>query len=453
MAFMAMKRNKVTLGPADKKPARHKGLRALSLGLLLGTTSCWAELVPLDSIVAIVNEDVVMQSELDAHSEQYYRQIQRQAASQQQRQQVPPKEALISQVLDKLILDRIQLAMAERAGIRIGDQELKKALTQSAEQQNMSLEEFTEMAGRDGLTLSQLREQFRQDMVIGRVQQGMVKRRIEISDQEVENFLNSEEGQLMTSPDLNVGHILLTLASSASPAELDTALTKADELRQQAIDKEDFRSIALLNSRGPNALKGGDLGWRKAMQLPPLFSQALAKLEPGEISPPLHSDAGIHLLKLYERRGGGEQLIQQTEIRHILIKPNEILDKEAALKKIRELRARIVGGESFADLAREFSEDPGTALKGGELGWSSAGQFVPIFESTAKNLNIDEMSEPVFSQFGWHIIQVTGRRNEDFSETLIVNKARNALGQRKYAEELPVWLQEIRSEAFVDIKL
>jgi len=420
---------------------------------LLGATTCWAELVPLDGIAAIVNEDVVMKSELSAHTDQYYLQMQRQAAAQQQRQQVPPKEALVSQVLDKLILDRLQLAMAERAGIKIGDKELNDALNRSAKQQNMSFDEFVAMAHSDGLTLAQLRTQFSQDMIIGRVQQGMVKRRIEISDQEVTNFLNSEEGQLMTSPDLNVGHILLTLPSSASSTVLDATLQRAAQLRQQAIDSDDFRNVAILNSRGPNALKGGDLGWRKAIQLPPLFSAALGTLAPGEISQPLQSDAGIHLLKLYERRGGGEQLRQQTEIRHILVKPNEILTKEAALEKIAELQARIVAGEDFGDIAREYSEDPGTALKGGELGWSTSGQFVPIFESTAAELEVDEMSEPVFSQFGWHIIQVTGRRSQDFSETLITNQARNALGQRKYAEELPIWLQEIRSEAFVEIKL
>lgn len=449
---MAMNQDKASPLATRKKPILLKAWRTLGLGLLCGASTCWAEIVPLDGIAAIVNEDVVMKSELIAHTDQYYQQIQRQAAQQQQRQQTPPKEALVSQVLDKLILDRIQLAMAERAGIKIGDEELNNALQQSAKQQNLSFDEFVAMAHNDGLSLAQLRTQFRQDMIIGRVQQGMVKRRIEISDQEVDNFLNSEEGQMMTSPDLNVGHVLLTLPTSASPTELDAALERAAKLRQQAIDSDDFRNVAIVHSRGPNALKGGDLGWRKAMQLPPLFSQALAKLAPGEISPPLQSDAGVHLLKLYERRGGGEQLIQQTEIRHILIKPNEILTEEGALEKIRQLRARIVAGEDFGDIAREFSEDPGTALKGGELGWSTSGQFVPIFESTATDLEVDEMSEPVFSQFGWHIIQVTGRRSQDFSETLIVNQARNALGQRKYAEELPIWLQEIRSEAFVEIK-
>ena len=449
---MAMNQDKASPLATRKNPILPRAWRTLGLGLLCTASTCWAELVPLDGIAAIVNEDVVMKSELIAHTDQYYQQIQRQAAQQQQRQQTPPKEALVSQVLDKLILDRIQLAMAERAGIKIGDGELNNALQQSAKQQNLSFDEFVAMAHNDGLSLAQLRTQFRQDMIIGRVQQGMVKRRIEISDQEVDNFLNSEEGQLMTSPDLKVGHVLLTLPASASPTELNAALERAAKLRQQAIDSDDFRNVAIVHSRGPNALKVGDLGWRKAIQLPPLFSEALAKLEPGEISQALQSDAGIHLLKLYERRGGGEQLIQQTEIRHILVKPNEILTEEDALKKISELRARIVAGEDFGDIAREFSEDPGTALKGGELGWSTSGQFVPIFESTAADLEVDEMSEPVFSQFGWHIIQVTGRRSQDFSETLITNQARNALGQRKYAEELPIWLQEIRSEAFVEIK-
>ncbi len=450
---MAMNQDKASPRASRKLSILHRVWRALGLSLLCGVSTCWAELVPLDGIAAIVNEDVVMKSELITHTDQYYQQIQRQAAQQQQRQQTPPKEALASQVLDKLILDRIQLAMAERAGIKISDEELNDALQRAAEQQNLTFDEFVAMAHSDGLSLTQLRTQFRQDMLIGRVQQGMVKRRIEISDQEVNNFLNSEEGQLMTSPDLNVGHLLLTLSASASPAELDTTLQQASKLRQQAIDSGDFRNVAIVHSRGPNALKGGDLGWRKAIQLPPLFSEALAKLEPGDISPPLRSDAGIHLLKLYERRGGDEQLIQQTEIRHILVKPNEILTKEEALAKISQLRARIVAGEKFGDIAREFSEDPGTALKGGELGWSTAGQFVPIFESTAADLEVNEISEPVFSQFGWHIIQVTGRRSQDFSETLIINQARNALGQRKYAEELPIWLQEIRSEAFVEIKL
>jgi len=448
-----MNHDKASPQTTRKKPVLPKAWRALGLGLLCSVSTCWAELVALDGIAAIVNEDVVMKSELIAHTDQYYKQIQRQAAQQQQRQQTPPKEALVSQVLDKLILDRIQLAMAERAGIKISDEELNSALQRSAQQQNLSFDEFVALAHKDGLSLTQLRTQFRQDMLIGRIQQGMVKRRIEISDQEVDNFLNSEEGQLMTSPELNVGHVLLPLPTTASPAQLNASLQQAAKLRQQAIDSNDFRNVALVYSRGPNALKGGDLGWRKAIQLPPLFSEALDNLEPGEITPPLQSDAGIHLLKLYERRGGGEQLIQQTEIRHILVKPNEILSKEDALEKISQLRVRIVNGEDFGDIAREFSEDPGTALKGGELGWSTPGQFVPIFESTAADLDVDEMSEPVFSQFGWHIIQVTGRRSQDFSETLITNQARNTLGQRKYAEELPIWLQEIRSEAFVEIKL
>ncbi len=443
-----MNQSKFYTAPHPRLSGPLKIFAALALPLLFGATNTWAELKPLDSIVAIVNEDVVMESELRSHTEQYYQQLQR-----QQPQQIPPREAIIPQVLDKLILDRIQLGMGERAGVKISDKELNITLNNTAKQQNLTFEQFVKMAHDDGLSLAQLRTQFRQDMIISRVQQGMVKQRIEISDQEVEYFLNSEEGQLMTSPDLNVGHLLLTLSSSARPEDVTATLNKATELRQQAIDNDNFRNIATLNSRGPNALKGGDLGWRKAIQLPPLFSQALAELEPGDITLPLQSDAGVHLLKLYEKRGGGKQLIQQTEIRHILIELNEIRSKDDALQLSNELRQRIFAGEAFADLAKEFSEDPGSALNGGSLGWSTSGQFVPIFEKTAEHLDIDEISEPVFSQFGWHIIQVTGRRDRDFSEELIVNQARNALGQRSYAEELPIWLQEIRDEAYVEIRL
>lgn len=443
-----MNQSKFYTAPHPRLFGPLKIFASLALPLLFGAANTWAELKPLDSIVAIVNEDVVMESELRSHTEQYYQQLQR-----QQPQQIPPREAIIPQVLDKLILDRIQLGMGERAGVKISDKELNITLNNTAKQQNLTFEQFVKMAHDDGLSLAQLRTQFRQDMIISRVQQGMVKQRIEISDQEVEYFLNSEEGQLMTSPDLNVGHLLLTLSSSARPEDVTATLNKATELRQQAIDNDNFRNIATLNSRGPNALKGGDLGWRKAIQLPPLFSQALAELEPGDITLPLQSDAGVHLLKLYEKRGGGKQLIQQTEIRHILIELNEIRSKDDALQLSNELRQRIFAGEAFADLAKEFSEDPGSALNGGSLGWSTSGQFVPIFEKTAEHLDIDEISEPVFSQFGWHIIQVTGRRDRDFSEELIVNQARNALGQRSYAEELPIWLQEIRDEAYVEIRL
>lgn len=426
---------------------RPSALTAFLLPFILGAASCWAELKPLDSIAAIVNEDVVMASELRASTEQVYQQMQR------QQQQLPPKDALVSQVLDKLILDRIQLAMGARAGVKISDEELNDALERTAEQQGKTLEQFFAMARSDGLSQSELRTQFRQDMIIGRVQQGMVKRRIEITEQEVTLFLTSEEGQLMTSPELNVGHILLPLPSHAKAQDIEQALQKAAELRQLAVDSGDFRQVALGYSKGPNALSGGDLGWRRAAQLPPLFSQALEKLQPGEVAPPVQSDAGIHLLKLYERRGGGEQLTQQAEIRHILVKPNEILSKEDAFTFTKELRERILAGEDFAELAKQFSEDTGTALKGGSLGWSSPGQFVPIFETTAKDLAIDQISEPVLSQFGWHIIQVTGRRDQDLSKEMVLNQARNVLGQRKYAEELPLWLQEIRNEAYVEIKI
>jgi peptidyl-prolyl cis-trans isomerase SurA len=210
--------------------------------------------------------------------------------------------------------------------------------------------------------------------------------------------------------------------------------------------------LAIANSADQTALEGGDLGWRKMAQLPGVFIEAVEKLEIGTVSEPIRSDAGFHLIKLYERRGGGEQLIEQHFARHVLVKPNEIRDQATTLSLLNKLRDRVIAGEDFALLAKEFSEDPGSALNGGELGWSTPGMFVPEFEQTMNSIELEEVSAPFLSQFGWHILQVTERRNQDFSDKIMRNRAENLLRQRKYEEELQVWLQEIRDEAFVEIK-
>jgi peptidyl-prolyl cis-trans isomerase SurA len=405
-----------------------------------------AELRDLDRIVAIVNEDVIMASELEAQITALSRQYLR------NQNQLPPRDQVLPQVLDKLIQDRLQLEVGQRVGVKVSDAELREALIDTAKQQKLTLDQFAAQAREDGFTLAQLRYQFRNEMIIARVQQGMVMQRIEISEQEIDNFLNSEEGEFMSSPEVNVGHILLRLPTNADENVASSTFKKIAELKNLAAQGNDFRNIALLNSAGPNALNGGDLGWKKAVQLPALFTRAIDSLKPGEVSDPLRSDAGVHLLKLYERRGGGEQLIAQNEVRHILLKSNEIRSKEATGQLAADLRARILAGEKFADLAREYSEDTGTALKGGDLGWSVPGQFVDNFEKTVNQLEIGVISEPLLTQFGWHLIEVTGRRKQDFSVRILRNRASNLLQQRRYTEELQVWLEEIRSEAFIDIK-
>lgn len=401
----------------------------------------------LDRVVAVVNDDVVMASELE---EQVNSVLQRLSGSDTP---APSREELVPQVLDKLILDRLQLNMGLRAGVKVSDEELNEALARIARQQGYTVEQFVEIAQRDGLSRDKLRARITDEMIVSRVQQGQVQRRIHVSEPEVLNFLKTEEGKSVSSPDVNLGHILLALAPSAPQQEADEVLHKAETIRQQAEQGSDFRQLAITHSSGPNALGGGDLGWRKMAQLPPLFTAELAKMSPGQITPPMRSDAGYHLLKLYDRRNsGGESLIEQSNVRHILIKPSEIRNEGESRQFIEALRSRIMNGEDFGQLARQYSEDPGSALKNGEVGWSVPGQFVPEFEEAINNAALNVVTAPVRTQFGWHIIQVTERRKQDFSEEIKRNQAANFIRQRKFEEELQIWLQQIRDEAFVDIK-
>ena len=405
-----------------------------------------AQIQLLDKVIAIVDDDVVLQSELDLRMTAVYGQI------QQSGTQPPPQEILLQQVLDRLISERLQLNMAYSAGVRIGDEELNLALARIAAGNKITMEQYVEQIHAQGQTIANVREEIRNEMTLMRVQQGKVMRRIRISEQELDNFLNSEEGRFLTSPDVNVGQILLTVSSSLSSAETDQVLDRANDLLVQAVAGTDFRQLAIANSADQSALQGGDLGWRKMAQLPGVFIEAVEKMSPGEVSQPIRSGAGYHLLKLYETRGGGEQLIEQHFARHILIKPNQIRDQVTTIEQLSGLRERTIAGEDFADLAKEFSEDPGSGLKGGELGWSTPGMFVPEFEETMGTIAVGEISLPFSSQFGWHILQVTERRKQDFSDNILRNRAENMLRQRKYEEELQVWLQEIRDEAFIEIK-
>ena len=418
-------------------------LSAMVLSISLAAT---AQIQLLDKVIAIVDDDVVLQSELDLRMTAVYGQI------QQSGTQPPPQEILLQQVLNRLISERLQLNMAYSAGVRIGDEELNLALARIAAGNKITMEQYVEQIHAQGQTIANVREEIRNEMTLMRVQQGKVMRRIRISEQELDNFLNSEEGRFLTSPDVNVGQILLTVPSSLSSAETDQVLDRANDLRVQAVAGTDFRQLAIANSADQSALQGGDLGWRKMAQLPGVFIEAVEKMSPGEVSQPIRSGAGYHLLKLYETRGGGEQLIEQHFARHILIKPNQIRDQATTIEQLSGLRERTIAGEDFADLAKEFSEDPGSGLKGGELGWSTPGMFVPEFEETMGTIAVGEISLPFSSQFGWHILQVTERRKQDFSDNILRNRAENMLRQRKYEEELQVWLQEIRDEAFIEIK-
>lgn len=416
------------------------------ISLMLLPINSKAELALLDRVVAIVDDDVVLLSELNQRMVGILSRI------QQSGTQAPPDEILRGQVLEQLISERLQLNMGYNAGIRISDEEINQTILRVAASSDLTMEEYIAQVHASGSTMATVRQEIASEIIIMRVQQGQVMRRIKISEQELTNFLNSEEGRLVTSPDVKIGQILLSVPSSSSGDEVDATLRKLNDIEQQLQNGVDFRQLAIANSDDQSALDGGDLGWRKMAQLPGVFIEAVEAMEVGQVSEPIRSAAGYHLIKLYDRRGGGEKLIEQHFARHILLKPNQIRDQAATIQLLSDLRDRVKEGEDFAALSKEFSEDPGSALRGGELGWSTPGMFVPEFEQTMSGIALDEVSEPFRSQFGWHILQVTDRRMQDFSDNILRNGAENLLRQRKFSEELQVWLQEIRDEAFIEIK-
>ena len=417
----------------------------LFLGALLAV-SVEAKVAVLDRVAAIVNDDIVLQSELNQRTAAIYVNLQASGT------QSPDKEVLKKRVLEQLISERIQLNMGFNAGVRIKASEIDQTIARLAASNNLSAQEYLANVEDGGTQISDLRQEIANELIMMQVQQGSVMRGIHISEQELNNFLNSEAGKLMNSPDINLGQILISVPSSATMSEIAAAQKKLDSISAQISQGADFKQLAIANSDDQSALEGGDLGWRKQAQLPSLFTDALEGLMPGEVSKSVRSGAGFHLLKLYDRRGGEEKLIEQHFSRHILLTPNQIRNEAETIVLLDEIRTRLQAGEAFVTLAKEYSEDPGSALKGGELGWSTPGAFVPIFEQTMSSIALNEISEPFQSQFGWHILQVTDRRMQDFSDKILRNKADNLLRQRKYSEELQVWLQKIRDEAYVEIK-
>ena len=319
-----------------------------ALMVLLFSLQASAQIKVLDKIVAIVDDDVVLQSELDQRIDSIVAQL------TQSGTQMPPKAILEKQVLDRLISERLQLTMGYDSGVRISDEELNQAIARIAASNKISVAQYIEQVNLQGSSISSMRGEIRNELTIMRVQQGKVMRRIRVSEQELDNFLKSEEGRFVTSPDVNIGQILLSISSDATKASIDQIVGRADLLFNQIEQGADFRSAAIANSADQSALQGGDLGWRKMAQLPGVFIEAVEKLELGEVSQPIRSAAGYHLIKLYERRGGEEQLVEQHFARHILIKPNQIRDQQTTIEQLGELRKRSLAGEDFAILAKIF---------------------------------------------------------------------------------------------------
>ena len=418
----------------------------LAAAAIICSNTSLAAVELLDQIVAVVDNDVIMSSELDQRTRMIVTQL------QSNNTQMPPEDVLRSQILEQLISESLQLQLGNRYGIRVTDEDIDNALARMQQANNFSAAEFEAKLAADGIDAQTLREQIRRDMIIDQVQKGSVNRRITISPREIESFLKSKQGQFWSSPDYNLGHILIAVPSSASNDEIKAAERKARDIHYQLAEGADFRQLAVAESQGQNALKGGDLGWRKSAQLPELFADSVAGLEPGQVSEPLRSGAGFHILKLYGKRGDQEQVIDQAKVRHILIKPSAILSDQEAKQKLSDIRTQILAGKPFEEMAKEYSEDTGSMLSGGDLGWSLPGKFVPEFERAISETASGKISPPFRSQFGWHILQVQERRQQDMSDTVRTNRAASLLRNRRFDEERINWLQEIRGEAYVEIK-
>tara|TARA_R100000900_G_scaffold127863_3_gene103403 strand:- start:272690 stop:273952 length:1263 start_codon:yes stop_codon:yes gene_type:complete len=420
-------------------------LPLLAAATLLLSLQSRAQMEMLDQVVAIVDDDVIMASELRERVQSITQTLQTRGA------ELPPEDVLIRETLDRLILESLQLQLAQRVGVRISDAQLNAAMERVAAQNRMSLEEFRQALEAQGESFTAMREQVRREMLIQQVQRGNVNQRIQLSEQEVENFLESSEGQKLVQPEYRVLHALLPLDSEASEVEVQAAREHVQSLLRRIRAGEDFGEVVSA-SGGEYTFTGGDLGWRKLEDMPSLFADVAPELDKGETSDPIRSPSGWHLVHMADRQGGGEQIVSQTRVRHILIRPSEILTPEEAREKVAELKSRIEAGEDFAELAREHSEDIGSATEGGDLGWTMPGQMVPEFEAAMNDTPVGELSEPVRSQFGWHLLEVLERREQDMSQQAMKNRAMEVLHQRKYEEELDAWLRKLRDEAFVDIK-
>ncbi len=422
-------------------------LRPLLLGVALLAATAHAEVRPLDRVVAIVDNDVVMQSQLDARLREVQQTIAKRGGA------LPPEHVLSQQVLERLIIENIQLQIGDRSGIRITDEELNQAMGTIAQRNGMSLEQFRQALARDGLSYADARDQVRREMIISRVRQRRVAERIQVTDQEVQNFLASDLGKAQLSEEYRLANILIPVSEGASSTEIQAAERQSQELYQQLQQGADFAQLAVARSASENALEGGEMGWRKAGQLPPPFDTMLSSLQPGQVTEPVRTPGGFIILKLMEKRGGDTQVRDEVHVRHILIKPSEIRSEEETRRLVERLYQRILAGEDFAELAKNFSEDPGSALNGGDLNWIDPNALVPEFREVMNNTPSGELSKPFKSPYGWHVLQVLGRRATDNSEQFREQQAANLLRNRKYDEELQTWLRQIRDEAYVEIKL
>lgn len=423
-------------------------LLALLIALLsAGPMRTTAAAGGLDAIIVVVDEDLVLASELDEAT----RQIELQLRSQDR--PLPPRQVLQKQVLERLILQRLQTQRAKTAGLQVSEDDLRQALTTIAARNQMSVNEFAEAAAREGVDFGQFREQLRNDLLINKLRQREVESRVSVSDQDVDFFLQSQAGKNEES-EYRLSHILVAVKDGASEDERATARRQAEEVLARARAGEDFSQLATRYSNDQLALSGGDLGWRDGAALPSLFAGVVPTLKPGDVSNVLSSPSGFHIIRLNDVRGAGQQqMVSENRARHILLTANAVRNDIATKAAAENLRRELDEGADFAALARKHSDDPGSANQGGDLGWQSKGSFTPEFEAQIEALQPGQLSGPFRSQFGWHIVELIERRSREDGAGQKRDRARAAIYQRKVAEEYDTWLRRLRDEAYVEYRL
>jgi peptidyl-prolyl cis-trans isomerase SurA len=399
---------------------------------------------PLDRIVAVVDEDVVLQSELD-------RQINRISAQYANTpQQLPPRDVLERQVLERLILQKLQVTRADSTGVKVSDAEVDTALANLAAQNKMELAQLRIAVQSQGMDYDQFRRSVRDELIVQRLRQRVVQSRVQVSDAEVDTLLKNgatRRGQL------HLGYILITVPDGATPDQIETARKKADDAKLQIDGGMDFASAAIRYSDAPNALEGGDLGWRNADELPQAFAELTDSMQEGQVSAPLRGPNGFHIIKLVGKRTDSAQVVTEYKARHILIKTTELVSSEQAQKKAASIRQQLVGGADFVQLAKEDSQDAATARLGGDLGWFSGDAYGSRVAEVIKELKNGEISQPFQTQVGWHVMQLEDTRTTDKTNDMQRDQAKNIVFQRKAEDEYESYLRQIRSEAYVEIRL
>lgn len=430
---------------AALRSPRHMGrlLRALAV---LGVLIPLAQAQELDAIVAVVNDDVVLESEVARETNLVIPQLQQQGTA------VPPPEQLRKQVVERLILKRLQQQRAKQLGIEVDEGTLTEALTNIAARNGLSLDELKETLEAGGIRFEAFREDTRMQILQSRLQTQEVARNVQVTDQEVDRFLAKNASQLIPREQVRLQHILVALPEDPTPAQVAAAEAKAKGIVTKLRGGADFAAVAAASSDGRTALQGGDLGWFEMAAVPSLVTDLARTMAQGEITEPLRSPSGFNIIKLTDIKGGGPQSLTQTNARHILIRTNELVSDADAKTRLNQLRSRIIGGDDFAALAQAHSDDTGSALKGGDLGWVNPGDTVPEFEQVMNALAPNEVSEPFRSPFGWHIVQVRERRTQDAAEGLLRLKAREAIQRRKAEEATDAWLRQLRDEAYVEVR-